>query len=277
VNQDGGFIWLASYPKSGNTWMRCLLEAYRTNGHLDINDMRVSIGDSARCIYQAVSPISVHKLSETEAFLLRPAALLCAMSMAKKPRIVKTHFANGQADGAPPFIPKPFTYKAVYIVRDPRSVALSMSRHFGMSQERCVEALAHPSFMLGTMDEGDDQTPIFVGSWSQHAESWCNEKGFPVLLLKYEDLLERPEEMLKGVVEFLYGDYDEVRGRKAIKAASLKSLQKAEAESGFQERSGKTDRFFTAGGQRWEQELGPKYIAQIEKQNARVMKRWGYL
>lgn len=257
--------------------MRCLLEAYRNNGHLDINDVRVSIGDAGRALYQSVSPLPIHKLSELEVYLLRPGALLTALAMSKKPRVIKTHFSNQQAEGMPPFIPKVFTSKAVYIVRDPRSVALSMSRHFGMSPDRTATALVAKGFTLGTLEEADEQCPIFVGPWSQHVESWCNEKQFPVLLLKYEDLLERTEDMLRGVCEFIYGSYDQVRGRKAVKACSLKNLQKAEDENGFAEKSSKNDRFFTAGGQRWQQELGPKVIAQIERDNREVMKRWGYL
>jgi len=277
VTEEAGFIWLASYPKSGNTWMRCLLEAYRTNGHLDINDIRCTVGDSGRVIYQSVSPISVHKLTEQEVYLLRPGALLHAMAMSKTPRLIKTHFSNTQATGLPPFIPKPLTSKAIYIVRDPRSVALSMSRHFGMSPDRTAYALSAEGFTLGTLAEDDLQTPIFVGTWRSHVSSWCDEKGFPVLLLKYEDLLERTEDMLRGVIEFLFGSYDEVRGRKAVRAANLKNLQKAEEKDGFQEKSSKNDRFFTAGGQRWQQELGPKVIADIERDNRAVMKRWGYL
>jgi hypothetical protein len=152
-----------------------------------------------------------------------------------------------------------------------------MSRHFGMSVDRTAQALKAEGFTLGTLEPDDPMCPIFVGPWSAHVNSWCDEKHFPVLLIRYEDLLERTEEMLRGVIEFLFGSYDEVRGRKAIKAASLKNLQKAEGADGFQEKSSKADRFFSEGGQRWKQELGPKIIAEIESDNREVMKRWGYL
>lgn len=275
--QDGGFSWLASYPKSGNTWMRCLLEAYRTNGHLDINDIRVSIGDSGRIIHQAVSALPIHKLTEGEVYLLRPAALMTLLCMSKRPRLVKTHFANRQVECMPPFIPGLWTAKAVYIVRDPRSVALSMARHFGMSHERAATAMSAEGFTLGTLKEDDDQCPIFVGPWSLHVNSWCNETKFPVLLLKYEDMVDDIERILKGVVEFLWDDYDEARGKRAIKAAKLSRLQKAEAQDGFSEVSAKAERFFTAGGSRWEDELGARWARQIEKEHGKVMKRWGYL
>lgn len=276
---EGGFIWLASFPKSGNTWLRCLLEAYRTNGYVDINDIRVAIGDSGRVLTDAVSPLPAHKLSLDELYLLRPAALMQAMIYAKTPRFCKTHFCNKHPYGAAPFIPACWTYKAIYIMRDPRSVASSFSRHFNMSIEKTVAALASPDLTIGGEANKDTHTKTYVGDWSGHVLSWCNEKQFPVLIIKYEDLLERTEEIFKGILEFVDFEYDEVRARRAIRAASLKNLQKAEKENGFKERPPRNEggSFFTEGGTRWSEQLGERWIKQIEKDHAKVMKKAGYL
>jgi hypothetical protein len=274
---DGGFIWLASYPKSGNTWLRCLLEAYRNNGHLNINDMRVAIGDSGQVLTQAVCPLPVNKITDAEVWLLRPAALLHAMALAKVPRFIKTHYANIQPPGLPAFIPAQFSQKGVYIVRDPRSVAVSFSRHFGFSIEKTVKMMNNPDTRLSGSERDDGHTTVWLGTWSGHAESWVNEKRFSVCLVKYEDMLERTDEMVKGIIEFIGLEYDEKLAKKAIRAASLRNLQKHEESTGFIEKSQHSPRFFTEGGTRWEEELGPKWIKQIEKDHGPMMKRWGYL
>jgi hypothetical protein len=272
---DGGLIWLASYPKSGNTWLRCLLEAYSTNGHLDINNLRLAFGDSAAQMYQSVCPLNAEKLSDTELYLIRPAALMQAMASFKPPRFVKTHFSNANGENFAPFIPPVLTKSAIYIVRDPRSVAVSWGKHFGLSVDNVVKMMGSNALKLGESDEG--QCRVFCGSWSAHVESWISKKSYPVLILKYEDMVERTEEMLKGIVEFLEWEYDEARAKRAIRASSLRKLQKIEDEVGFQERSKHTDRFFSSGGTRWKDELAPKCIRAIEKRHGTTMKKFGYL
>lgn len=274
---DDGLIWLASYPKSGNTWLRCLLEAYRHNGQLDINDMRSVTGDSGRTMTQLVSPIPAAELPDAAIWLLRPAALFQMMPMMKVPRLLKTHFANMQPVGCAPFIPVPFTEKAIYILRDPRSLVRSIANHFGYSHDQTVEFMNDARFSIGTDKSKDPHTTVYVGGWSAHVKSWMDEKQFPVCLLTYEELLENTEETFKGILGFLGWEYDEARLKRAVKAASLGSLRKAEDKHGFQEKSPKTDRFFNNGGTRWQDDLGPKHIRQIETDHGPMMKKWGYL
>ena len=274
---EGGFLWLASYPKSGNTWLRCLVEAYRTNGHLDINDMRSSIGDSGKILTDSVSPVGTTDLTEIELYLLRPAALLQALVYAKTPRFIKTHFCNKQPNGASPFIPACWTHKAVYIMRDPRSVAVSFSRHFGFSPHKTISGLNNQKLSIGGEESKDTHSLTIVGDWSSHVTSWTEEKQYPVLVVRYEDLMENTEEIFKTVVEFCDLEYDEARAKRAIRASSLKNLQKIEENGGFRETSKKSDKFFTEGGTRWQQELGPKWITRIEKDHQKTMKQWGYL
>jgi hypothetical protein len=274
---DGGFMWLASYPKSGNTWLRCLVEAYRTNGYLDINDMRSSIGDSGKILTDSVSPVATHELTEIELYLLRPAALLQTLVYAKTPRFIKTHFCNKQPNGASPFIPACWTDRAIYIMRDPRSVAVSFARHFGFSSYKTIRGLNNQQLSIGGDASKDTHSLTIVGDWSSHVESWTQEKQYPVLILRYEDLLANTEAAFKMLIEFCGLEYDEARAKRAIRAASLKSLQKAEATDGFGEVSKQSDKFFTEGGTRWEQELGPKWVRQIEKDHQKTMKKWGYL
>lgn len=125
---DHGIVWLASYPKSGNTWVRLFLANYRAHG-LKINPNSLptefTISDTRDRDYHAVSPYPVEKMSHLEILMLRGAALLHAMaSVHERPMFCKTHAANAVLNGYRLF-PPPVTAASVYIVRDPRDVAVS--------------------------------------------------------------------------------------------------------------------------------------------------------
>ena len=141
--------WLASYPKSGNTWIRCLIQAYRSNGYLDINDLNTVAGDSAACHTHAVSATAIEDLGLRGQWLLRPAALVNAVMAKATPRIFKTHYANLTVSGLPAFIPPELTQRAIYVLRDPRSVALSMSQYYNLSMPKIVEQMDNIDFMIG--------------------------------------------------------------------------------------------------------------------------------
>ena len=98
-------------------------------------------------------------------------------------------------------------------------------------------------------------------------------------MVKYEDLTEDPLAQTKEIIEFLGLEYDEAKAKRSIAATKLSKLRKVENTVGFNEYHLTTERgnFFHKGGTRWEQELGPKYIAQIEKDHKTVMTQMGYL
>jgi len=270
---SGLAIWLASYPKSGNTWLRLLLEAYRCNGALDINDVRICSSDGAATIIQGVSPMPLEKLNFRAEALLRPAALMNLFCRLNAPLMVKTHWANLQPPGLPPFIPREFTERAVYVVRDPRSVLPSVATFWGFPIDKSVEAMNSKEFLIG----GNKMfSKTMLSSWSNHVASWVGEKKFPVHVVKYEDMVEDAEKELTEILEFLKYEVDEVRVRRAVRATKISRLQKAEAEHGFKENSGRSDKFFGDGGTRWKDELGPKWIKRIEKDHGEVMRSLEY-
>lgn len=270
--------WLASYPKSGNTWVRCLLHGYRTHGHVDINDLYTGVGDSSAAYTRAVCPLPLDMLGIRGQWQLRPAALLAAMVATPVPRFFKTHYANLVVAAAPAFIPFELTQRAIYVVRDPRSVALSCAKYFGMSVEDTVTAMNTKEFNLA--DRPDDeilQTAQVLSTWSIHVASWIEETKFPVLLVRYEDLLLQPVTELKRMVEFLGKDFDRERADKAVRAAELSRLQGQEAKHGFRDnRTNKGGVFFSKGGTRWQSELAPELIEQIELDHSDVMQELGY-
>lgn len=276
--ENEGITWIASYPKSGNTWVRCLLQAYRTNGFLDLNDLHMVYGDSASAYTCAVSPIPLKELGYRGHWLVRPAALLMACMSKPIPRLFKTHYANLAPEGLPAFIPPELTARAIYILRDPRSVALSFSRHFGHSLPKTIEYMADKEFWIGK--DWDQQTAQFISSWSNHVASWTNsDTKFPVHIVKYEELFEAPRKVLRDLLEFLGLEPEVDRIRRAVEATEVSKLQAVEQAQGFKEFRLKAERgtFFNGGGTRWQEELGEHWARQIEGDHGEVMKLVEYL
>ena len=274
MEKDGGAIWLASYPRSGNTWLRCLLEAYRRNGKLDLNDIRISTGDGGATLIRAVSPIPIADLGQEMQLMLRPAMLLNLFCRLSPPLLVKTHFANIQPPGLPPLIPKQLTQKAVYIVRDPRSVVLSLARFYQFSIDKAVETMSCKNFSIG---DNVHSASCLVSSWTNHVAGWVSQKDFPVHVVSYEDMMEDPGKELTEVLEFLDEDVDPEMVKVAVEATKMAQLKAAEKNTGFRENSGNGGKFFGDGGTRWQDELGQKWIDQIEEDHGKVMRTLDYL
>ena len=275
MTSDGsGATWIASYPKSGNTWLRCLLEAYRRNGTLDINDIRITQSDGDAGLIRSVSPVPLTSLNIRGELLLRPAAIINMLARLSCPRLIKTHFANTQLEKLSPCIPAEITEKAVYVVRDPRSVAMSFARFFGLPIDKAIEAMGDKDFAIGG---SGDFARIHLSSWSNHAASWASEELFAVHVVKYEDMQQDTEKELTEVLRFLDIDVDDELVKKAVVAADITRLRKSEEVNGFRENSTRDrGQFFGSGGTRWKDELGPKYIAQIEQDHGQVMELLGY-
>ena len=269
-----GAVWIASYPKSGNTWLRCLLEAYRRNGNLDINDMRITTGDGGAVIIQGVSPIPIIELGFRGEMLVRPAALLNLFTRMTKPMWIKTHFANIQPPGLPHCIPQDFTERAVYIVRDPRAVFLSFAQFFNFSLKTAADAMANNEFAIGGMGK---HASTLLSSWSNHAASWTSETAYPVHIVKYEDLIKDSAKELSEVLEFMGVEVNKATVERAVKAADINKLKHEEEKGGFRENITEKHGNFFNGGTSWKEELGQKWIARIEEDHGKVMKALGYL
>ena len=273
------FTWIASYPKSGNTYLRLLLQAYRTNGVLDINDVTSTVGDNTSFWFQNVSPLALNKLTFATRLLLRPAALLNQLnSINTRMRLIKTHNANAAINGLPHLIPGELTQRAVYIVRDPRDVVTSLQGYMnagGMTIEEAAEKMANEDYCI----QSEDELPQVVTSWSKHVNSWMGEERYPLAILKYEDLCADPAGELKQVLEFCEIEVDEDRIAVAVEACRIDRLHRQEKDNGFREDRRETSGvpFFHKGGSRWRDEL-PEHIARkIEADHREVMLKFDYL
>ncbi|MCR9140385.1 MAG: sulfotransferase domain-containing protein [Alphaproteobacteria bacterium] len=270
-------VWLASYPKSGNTWTRVFLANYLANREepLAINDVhRFGMGDSIAKSYQMVTQGRVDLNDQAQVLKARDLVLQAIVRNNADVNFVKTHNICGSAHNVE-LIPERYTRSAVYIIRNPLDVVLSFARHFGYDQEHAVTAMGHSHHV--TTPDGPTIWQ-FLGSWTDHVQSWTLERRFPVLVLRYEDLLTAPEEHFGRLLEHIGIPPEAERLEKAIRFSSFKELKKQEDDSGFVEKSPKTDSFFAKGtsGQ-WKTDLPPELARKLRKQHRKTMKKFGYL
>ncbi|MEM7597098.1 MAG: sulfotransferase domain-containing protein [Pseudomonadota bacterium] len=270
-------IWLASYPKSGNTWTRIFLANYLMNADhpVPINQVhRFGMGDTITKTYQMVAGGPFDLQNHDVILKLRDRVLRGIVGNNADVNFVKTHNIRSKAFGVD-LIPPQFTRSAVYIMRDPRDVVLSYARHFGMTHAQTVEAVSSKDNTTVS-----DQSTVFqyLGSWSEHVNSWTKNKVFPTLVLRYEDLQTKPEESFSSLLKHIGIPVDEKRLDKAIGFSSFKELSKQESEDGFAEASVKSDAFFSKGtsGQ-WVDELDADLALETRKKHEAVMKKFGYL
>lgn len=268
--------WIASYPKSGNTWVRFLIQAYYQNGHLDINESMYTSADHQGQYTTMVSPIPVEALQMPGKLLLRPAALLNQIaSIQMNPKFIKTHHMNGRVADLPQLIPQQLTARAIYIMRDPRDVAVSFAQHMNKTQDEIVIAMNTPGYALNP----ETNIPHCLNTWSQHVKSWTQKLPYPVLCLTYEQLAEHTREIFISILEFCEIEPDMARVDAAIEACALVQLRKQEETKGFQEKRPDAGdyMFFGHGGSRWVAELAPRLSKQIEQDHGEMMKEWGYI
>lgn len=266
--------WIASYPKSGNTWIRAFLSAYLNHGELDINKFRfLDVDDITEYFYHIVSPKSVSNFTPNEVVQLRGAALT-HMSVLLDFPLIKTHSMNAEIDGIR-MIPNCLTDRAIYILRDPRDVVISISHQLEWTIDEAITFINNPRQLIHR--EGDLKGLFnYVGMWSQHVVSWGDEKTFRVCLTRYENFIEDPEKAFKIIIDFLDWEFKADIFAKSIEISSFLSLQKQEEEHGFRENRGKT-KFFREGKVGcWRDILTEEQVKKIELQNFDIMERVKY-
>lgn len=273
----GNLIWLASFPKSGNTWLRTYLH------HLMINPSaplppdslsRFTIGDHNRAWYDKAAGRSTWGMSEQEISKLRPSAQALMTAAFPDSVFVKTHTKLSEVDGVPLVVPK-VTAGGIYVVRDPRDVVLSAADHYGLTIDEMIERMNNPAATTGGNAE---YIVTYLGGWSDHVHSWTHSPFPNFLTVRYEDMEQKPLKTFGAIANFLGLKPPKDRLERAIRFSSFKVVQNQEAKHGFRERSEHSQRFFRVGksGQ-WQNKLTPDQVARIEHDHQVQMRRFGYL
>tara|TARA_B100000575_G_C23098744_1_gene633847 strand:+ start:49 stop:903 length:855 start_codon:yes stop_codon:yes gene_type:complete len=282
-------IWLASYPKSGNTWVRSFLTTllYNKNNETDLRDLAYIQQYPLRSHFKNL----VNKIDDLEELSMNWILSQKIVNQDNKIKFFKTHhalckykesfFTNGEE-----------SLGVVHIVRDPRNVVSSLLYHYSKNNyEEAKEFLFDDKKAIGKKFDPNDPNVnrnIFtiLSSWNNHYNSWKKFKK-NYLLIKYEDLLTNPNKefykLSEYVAKLLKISFQDDKISNAIKLNSFENLKKLESEKGFDEsvkdkRTGENKRFFNLGpDNNWEKLLNINLRESIEKQFETEMRELGYI
>ena len=267
-------IWIASYPKSGNTWLRSLLASYfySKNGEFDFKLLekiklfpRVEDFMNDKDEYKTLESTSNNWINkQTE------------INKDRKIKFLKTHNAICKINGNS-FTDAKNSLGGIYIVRDPRNVITSLANHYQIDINEALEFMHNDKRYIykkvGTRYLAF--SPLF--SWSQHLESWTKCKLFPVLVIKYEDLYSETFLTFKKVINFISDisksniSFKREKTKKCIASCDFENLKNLENRKGFNEAMIKKDKsgtinFFNLGiNNDYRKLLSPKIVEKMNQ------------
>ena len=267
-------IWLASYPKSGNTFLRSLLSAYffTTDGNFQFNSLdKISQFPSIN-LFKKFGIDTSNDEEMVKNYLHIQQKINSPNN--KTIKFLKTHTSFYDINGYK-FIDLNNTLGVIYIVRDPRSIAKSYANHNEMSLEQATNDLLEFNTLTGQTNHGKkikDQIVTHVGSWSSNYNTWKEFKKINrYLLIKYEDLVSETEKTFIDILNFIFRlgkvktQIDKYKLTNTLQSTTFEVMQKLEKENGFSEAikdsEGKNITFFKYGHEK----NNPNALPQVLK------------
>lgn len=267
-------IWLASFPKSGNTWVRVLLANYMMpkNQAPDINSLnRFTTGDIRKEFFDRALGRPYEGKSLEEWLQVRQKALRLIAGSKPSHHFVKTHCQTTRMFDMD-VIPPEVTAAAIYVMRNPFDLAPSFARHQSTDIDTTIERMCSTQNIMATT------TGLYepLGRWDDHVNAWTQAPGLPIHIIRYEDMLANPAKVTSALLEkFMRIKVDRPKLAYAVKAASFKSLQKQEKEKGFAEKPAEMKSFFAKGrAGSWREDLTPAQVGRIREEFATTLEKW---
>lgn len=266
-------IWLASFPKSGNTWTRIFLANYfmPKDKAPDINNLRVfTLSDVRQDFYDRAAGRRYVSENFDDWITMRQKALKLIAGAKPHPHFVKTH-CQIMRIGPIDVIPPELTAAAIYIVRNPFDVAPSYARHIDRDLDTAIERMLDSKNVNGT----ETNVMETIGRWDDHIASWTGAPGLARHVMRYEDMIADPERSFRGLLQFLKAPVQDGQLRRAIRASSFDKLKKQESQKGFVERPKAMKSFFTKGrAGAWREDLTPAQVARMVEGFRPALTHW---
>ena len=277
-------IWIASYPKSGNTYLRSFLASYyySNNGKFDF-DQLLKIHQFPNIKFSKIKPTSKEEASRYWIFNQN--------NFFDKNRLnfVKTHNCLFPFKGNE-FTSRNETLGAIYIVRDPRNVITSITHHYSINYEKALDyMLDDDCSLLEKSFDQDYSNFTYLNSWSNHYRSWKNNKNFQILFIKYEDIKKNKEDTFKKIILFVEkitkknSKLNEKKFLNSIKSTNFSNLKNKELNEGFEEsvysgKIGKKINFFNLGfSNRWQKLLPVDIKNKVNEKFKKNLEELNYL
>ena len=276
-------IWLASYPKSGNTLLRSILATYffSEDGNFNFNHLyKISQFPNVNSFLRLGLDVS----NENKIFENYIKVQSEVINSDKNLKFLKTHSSLVKINNCD-FTDNKNTAGAIYIVRDPRNVATSLSHHMGIDEDEAVNIMLNNKEIIPKTDK---TTKTFLGSWKIHYNSWKNLND-KTILIKYEDLIKKKKNSMIKIFKYFnkLGVYnsnlDMVKLNKVLKTTEFKQMQSLEKVQDFTEamidkKTNTRKSFFRLGPNNdWKKDLKKNNIEKIEQAFEKEMIELGYI
>ena len=276
-------VWLASYPKSGNTWFRIFLSNLIMDHDLhyvNANNQLYTPISSARTLFEQYSGFESSLLTHDETDNLREGVYLReAEEYGGKFLFKKCHDAYFKAKNGVWMFPAEVTRCCVYLIRNPLDVAVSLSFHNGAGIDQAVSHINTSGYGLCSgVNLCPNQLRQRMGTWAEHVTSWENAPDIDVHIMKYEDMKADSIKTFFETISFIGMKRTREDVEKVLELSSMDNLKKYEKKYGFREKPANAKNFFREGkvgdGRSL---LTEAHIKSIIDNNGEIMKRYGYI
>ena len=268
-------FWIASYPKSGNTWLRTLISSYyySDNGIYSENLIK-RIRQFPEKMHFTDFDYNQNIVTDTSRFWIKAQEKI---NKDKKLKFFKTHNTFGALNNNH-FTDNKNSIGVIYIIRDPRNVITSLMNHYELDNEQAIKWMTNEKnyiYDVINFDEDGYSDFQFISSWNTNYKSWLLQKKIPIKFIKYEDLLNQTFTVFKDVINFINIT---TRNNEKIKIDKLKNsinstffdkLQDMEKKNGFSEaitskKNNKKIPFFNMGPKNdWKKVLDKNLINRL--------------
>ena len=275
-------IWIASYPKSGNTYIRSLLSAYYFSKDGNFNfDLLKNIKQFPNTEFFDSNINSLDDASNNWLYAQKK------IKEQNKIKFLKTHSCLGAYKGKP-FTTVDYSLGGIYVVRDPRNVISSVMNHFSLNADEAYNFMTDIHRGTRSNIENDYSAYSYLSTWANHYKSWANSKNFRKIIIKYEELETNKYETFRDIIVFtntLLNNSDgvnKIKLEKAIETTNFNVLKNKEKNEGFDEALYSEDKkekkvFFNMGfNNRWKKILRDDIRKKLEDIFKNEMEDIGY-
>ena len=232
-------FWIASYPKSGNTWLRTLLSAYYySKDGVFVQNLIKNIGQFPEKKHFKDFDYLPQLVIDTTRFWIKAQERI---NSDKKLRFFKTHNVFGSINERK-FTNKENTIGCIYIVRDPRNVITSLRNHYELYYSQALLWMRSSNKYIYDYEKSQEYSDFqFISSWENNYKSWKSQKEFPIKIIKYEDLLDKTYTIFTEIIEFINKTtnnnqkINKTKIKNSINSTSFHKLKKNEKKYGFSE------------------------------------------
>ena len=289
-------FWISSYPKSGNTLVRAILTGlfFSNDGKVEFEDMRhIGLFETTRRLnfIKSINEKDFYNLGDLKVLskYWQKIQVSQELKIVKGFGFLKTHSCLVSIKNNL-FTSKDISKGYIYIIRDPRDLCISWAKHSNYSIDQSIDFLCNSLSVLKWVNKSkysmmpNNIFPLqFVSSWKEHIKSWTeNDLGVPKLVIKYEDLIENKEIIIKKIIKFFYENFNtkinnlDSRLKNILETTSFDYMKKAEIKSGFDEAMPWNSFFQEGKKEQWKDLLKKTQRSKIENNFREYMNKFGY-